>query len=201
MKRCVPQLLVCGWMILAGIHTCHAQNELGPQRGGRELQVWTSAGHGLNGIASDTGVWEAGLRYGWMLTGPHGPGILRGRFEYAVDAIPIFWVFQPAMTAYGLGLDPLALKWNFETRGRIVPYAELGGGTLFTSNQVPAGASHFNFTSGGALGMHVLRTKYNWSAEIRFMHISNGSLSPANPGINTLQLKMGLGLFTPAHKN
>jgi hypothetical protein len=201
MKRWVPQMLLCGWMILAGIRACLAQDERGPQRGGRELEAWTSGGHGLNGITSETGAWETGLRYGWVLSGSHGPRALRGRFEYAVDAIPIFWVFQPAMTVYGLGLDPLALKWNFETRRRVVPYAELGGGALFTGNQVPAGASHFNFTTGGALGMHVLRTKFNWSAEIRFTHISNGSLSPANPGINTLQLRMGIGRFTPAHKN
>ena len=44
---------------------------------------------------------------------PHLPGFLRGRFEYAVDAVPVFFVFQPANTAFGVGFDPLGLKWNF----------------------------------------------------------------------------------------
>jgi hypothetical protein len=53
-----------------------------------------------------------------------------------------------------------------------------------------------NFTTSGALGLHFLRSKYNWSAEIRFMHISNAGLADLNPGINTLQLRLGFGRFT-----
>jgi hypothetical protein len=86
----------------------------GPERGGNEVQVWTGGGHGLSGSTSDTGVWNVGVRYGWVLTNPHGPGFLRGRFEYAVDVVPVFLVFQPAGTAYGFGLNPLGLKWNME---------------------------------------------------------------------------------------
>ena len=168
----------------------------GPEKGGHELQLWTAGGHGLNGVTSDTGVWNVGVRYGWVLTNPHGPGFLSGRFEYAVDAVPIFWVFEPGRTAYGVGLNPLALKWNLATDARVVPYFELGGGTLFTNVQVPAGTSRVNFTSSAALGAHVLRGKLNWSAEVRYMHISNAGLSSRNPGINTLQLRLGIGMFT-----
>ncbi len=57
-----------------------------------------------------------------------------------------------------------------------------------------------NFTTSGALGMHVLAKKFNVSAEFRFMHISNASISSRNPGINTLQLRLGLGMFTHAKK-
>jgi len=53
----------------------------GPEGGGNELQVWTGGGHGLNGSTSDTGVWNLGVRYGWVLTDAVGPGPLRGRFE------------------------------------------------------------------------------------------------------------------------
>ena len=37
------------------------------------------------------------------------------------------------------------------------------------------------------------------SADVRFMHISNAGISSANPGINTVQLRLGVGLFTGAH--
>ena len=168
----------------------------GPEGGGHELQVWTGGGHGLNGSTSDTGVWNLGVRYGWVLTDAVGPGPLRGRFEYAVDVVPVFLLTQRNGTAYGLGLNPFALKWNFAGAHGVTPYVELGGGTLFSNTQVPPGTSRVNFTTSGALGLHFLRTKYNWSAEVRFMHISNAGLATPNPGINTIQVRLGFGRFT-----
>ena len=62
--------------------------------------------------------------------------------------------------------------------------------------QAPPGTSRVNFTTSGAIGAHFLRSKYNVSAEVRFMHISNAGLSTPNPGINTLQFRIGFGRFT-----
>ncbi len=172
-----------------------------PEDGAHELQLWTGGGHAVNGRTSDTGVWNAGLRYGWILSRPHGPGFLRGRFEYTVDAVPVSLVFQPGNTAYGVGVNPLGLKWNFATRGRVVPYLELGGGMLFTNHEVPSGTSSVNFTPGGAVGAHFLGNDHNWSVELRYMHISNAGLSRPNPGINTIQVRVGLGAFRPAKRS
>ena len=169
-----------------------------PEDGAHELQLWMGGGHAVTGKTSKTseiGVWNLGLRYGWIITRPHGPGFLKGRLEYAVDAVPLFLVFQPANTAYGVGVNPLGLKWNFATRGRAVPYLELGGGTLFTTHEVPTGTSSVNFTSGGALGMHLLGDDHNWSLELRYLHISNAGLAVPNPGINTIQVRVGVGAF------
>jgi hypothetical protein len=58
-----------------------------------------------------------------------------------------------------------------------------------------------NFTSGGAAGIHLLRSTYNWSVEVRYMHISNAGLEEPNPGINTFQVRIGLGRFTPGKKS
>jgi lipid A 3-O-deacylase len=173
-----------------------ATAQSGPASGGHELQIWTGGGHGINGSTSDTGIWNVGLRYGWILTNAVGPGPLRGRFEYAVDVVPVFLVVQSPKTTYGFGLNPFALKWNFDTHHNLAPYVDIGGGTLFTNNQVPPGTSRVNFTTSGALGVHFLRRKYNWSAEVRFMHISNAGLSTPNPGINTIQFRIGFGRFT-----
>jgi hypothetical protein len=173
-----------------------ARGQSGPEAGGHEAQLWTGGGHGLNGSTSDTGVWNVGVRYGWVLTDPIGPGPLRGRFEYAVDVVPVFLVFQGARTAYGFGLNPFALKWNFPTRRNIAPYVDIGGGTLFTNDRVPPGTSRVNFTTSGAVGVQFLRSKYNWSAEVRYMHISNAGVSTPNPGINTIQVRLGFGRFT-----
>jgi hypothetical protein len=173
-----------------------ARAQAGPVEGGHELQVWTGGGHGINGSQSGDGVWNVGFRYGLILTKPHGPGFLRGRLEYAIDAVPVFMVVQKTNTAYGVGINPFAFKWALDTRTSVVPYLELGGGTLFTNTKVPEGTSRINFTTSGASGIHFLRRKHNISAEVRFMHISNAGLATPNPGINTLQFRIGIGLFS-----
>jgi len=170
--------------------------QAGPVEGGHELQVWTGGGHGFNGSQSGDGVWNVGFRYGLILTAPHGPGFLRGRLEYAVDAVPLFLVVQKTNTAYGLGVNPFAFKWALDTRTSVVPYLEVGGGTLFTNTKVPEATSRINFTTSGAFGVHFLRNKHNISAEVRYMHISNARLATPNPGINTIQFRLGFGLFS-----
>jgi lipid A 3-O-deacylase len=170
-----------------------AQNR--PGDGGHEIEVWTGGGPSVPGGTSDTSVWNVGLRYGWILTQPHGPGFLKGRFEYVLDAMPVFMVFQRYNTAYGAGFNPLGLKWDFAARGRFEPYLELGGGTLFTNHQVPTGTSAVNFTPSAALGMHVLGDKLAYSVEVRYLHISNAGLSSPNPGINTVEVRVGVGKF------
>jgi hypothetical protein len=198
MKAIGMLFFFCGLLLASFASPVRAQD--GPETDGNEIELWTTGGHGTNGITQHTGVWTAGFRYGWVITAPRGPGFLRGRFEYAVDAVPVFVVFQPTNTAYGAAVDPVGLIWDFDTHGRVVPYIELGGGGLFTNTQVPAGTSRINFTTAGAVGVHFLAGKVNWTADVRFMHISNAGLQALNPGINTVQLRLGLGWFThPRH--
>lgn len=176
---------------------CVAQ--IGPEQGGNELLVWAGGGHSVSGGRGNTGALNAGIRYGWILTGAHLPSFLRGRFEYAVDGVPLFLVFQPANTTYGAGFDPLVLKWNFERHGRLSPYLELTGGTLFTNHDVPTGTNTVNFTDQAALGVHILGERHNVSLELRYMHISNAGLATPNPGVNTVQVRLGLGKFFSKH--
>ncbi len=185
-KTVLIVLLLCAW--------CGFAQEK-PGDGDREIQLWTGGGHSVAGGTNATGVWNAGLRYGWIITRPHGPGFLKGRLEYAVDGVPLFMVFQPQNTAFGVGVNPFNAKWNFATRGHVMPYFELSGGTLFTNHDVPAFTSRVNFTSGAALGMHFVGDERTWSVEVRYMHISNAGLGDLNPGINTVQVRLGIGKF------
>jgi len=186
-KRFIAVALVC----LSSV----AWAQMRPEDGGQEFQVWTGGGYSVPGGTADTGVWNVGVRYGWILTRPHGPGFLNGRFEYVLDAVPVFMIFQRYNTAYGAGFSPLGLKWDFAARGRIEPYLELNGGALFTNHEVPTGTSDVNFTDAAALGMHLLGEKHAFSVEVRYMHISNAGLSSPNPGINTVQVRVGIGKF------
>lgn len=166
-----------------------------PQKGSTEIQIWTGAGHSAINGTDHTGLWNAGLRYGVVLTDAHGPGFVRGRLEYAVDAVPLNLIFQPSGVVYGVGVNPFAFKWILDTSGRVAPYFDFGGGVLFTRRDVPPGVTNINFTSGVALGANVGHGKAHWSLEIRWLHISDAGLTSYNPGINTIQLRAGLGWF------
>ena len=166
-----------------------------PENSSRELQIWTGGGHGINGSTSDTGMWNLGLRYGLILTSPHGPGFLKGQLEYAFDVVPVWVLTQKTNTAYGGGVNPFVFKWILSEPKKVKPFFEIEGGTLFTNTKAPENTSQVNFTTSGALGMHILGEKHNWSAEVRFMHISNAGMTTPNPGINTIQVRIGWGIF------
>jgi hypothetical protein len=175
--------------------TIPAYSQAAPEEGSNEVQVWAGGGHSVPGGTQHTEAFDAGVRYGRVLTGEHWPWILRGRFEYAVDLVPVYLIFQPANTAYGWGFNPLGLKWNFVRRGRFSPYLELGGGALFSSKEIPTYTNTVNFTPSAALGTHILGEKYNWSVDVRYLHISNAGLGDYNPGLNTVQVRLGVGRF------
>jgi Lipid A 3-O-deacylase (PagL) len=186
-------LFVAAIVLLAG--AAAGQAPAGPERGGNEMQVWAGGGHSVAGGTSSTEAFNAGGTFGWVITGPHWPWLLRGRFEYTVSVVPVYLIFQPTNTAYGAGFDPLGLKWDFVRRGRLSPYLELTGGTLFSRKDIPTYTNTVNFTPSAAFGTHILGEKYNWSVEVRYLHISNAGLATYNPGLNTVQVRLGFGRF------
>ena len=193
MKNVLATLLMCCCSL--------AMAQTRPEDGGHQVEVWTGGGHSVPGGTSNTGVWNLGASFGWILTRPHGPSFLKGRFEYLVDVVPLFVVFQPGETAYGAGFDPLNLRWNFACRSKLAPYFELSGGPLFTNRDVPNGTNTVNFMSSAALGTHFLGDTRHWTVEVRYMHISNAGLAVANPGLNTVQVRLGIGKFFGSGKD
>ena len=138
-----------------------------PQAGSHEMGLWAGGGHSAPGGTKDTGIFDIGARYGWVLTNPHGPGFLKGSFEYAVDAIPMYLVMNHG-TTYGGGFNPLVLKWNFGESKRAAPFVELAGGTLFSTSEVPRFTSAVNFRSGAALGVQIFGRRVNGVVAVRY---------------------------------
>ena len=163
-----------------------ASAQVGPQQGGSEIQVWTAGGHSVSGGRGSTGIFDVGLRYGWVLLDSHGPSFLRGRFEYAIDAVPMYLIFQPRNTAYGIGVNPLNLKWNFRAAWPVVPYAELSGGLLFTNHDVPPHFKH-NFTPSAALGFHYLGDRVRLDIRGPISAYFRRRTEPVESGVNTFR--------------
>jgi lipid A 3-O-deacylase len=194
-KKTVSAVVVLAMLAIVSASRAVAQEVASPENSSRELQIWTGGGGAINGGAQGTGVWNLGLRYGLILTAPHGPGILKGQLEYAFDVVPVWVIAQKTNTAYGGSVDPFAFKWIFDKPKKVKPFFQIEGGVLFTNTKVPEGASQINFTTSGGIGAHFLGKKHNFSAEVRFQHISDASMTNYNPGINTIQLRIGFGEF------
>ncbi len=169
---------------------------------------------------------SAGVHGGKVLTHPALPGILRGQFEYAAELFPLWQSYTPAPhlepadfivdgqvntttvpfgggTFTGVSVTPIILRWNFESRGRLVPWAQGAGGLIWTNHKYPpdylvehgdsGGTSVFNFTPQFGVGFnYFVRPKQSISFAANAIHISSASLGDRNPGVNaSVQFELG----------
>ena len=81
----------------------------------------------------------------------------------------------------------------------LVPFAEITGGALWTTQDVPFGTNNFNFSPQGGFGVHFLRgadKKQAVTLAGKFLHISNAGIADANSGINaSIQFELGYTWF------
>ena len=162
--------------------------------------------------------WNAGFFGGHMIHGYHGRGLLRRRGELMLEVMP-FWLahyprqdlvahvslhnstvssgyFGP-INMYGASVTPLLYRWNFQRHpgSRNLPWAQVGGGLLWTNHKFPntGDTSVFNFTPqvGFGLNTHV-RSHQTLDFGLKVIHISNAGLGDNDPGINySLQFAAG----------
>jgi hypothetical protein len=159
-------------------------------RGATEASVGVSAAHGITLLESQGGDRYATAQIAWgrILTDARGPGRLRGRFEWSVEATPILAQWRGGH-AVGLGVTPLAWRWNIERSGRVRPFVDVGGGALWTTEPLPAGTTGSNFTSHAGVGVRMLGPRGSgWLVSYRLHHISNGNRLRRNPGVNAHML-------------
>jgi lipid A 3-O-deacylase len=159
---------------------------------------------------------NAGIRLGKVLTGPGGPGILSGQFEYAVEVIPYWQAFTPRQTyplittnppsirqvttggTYsGVSLTPIILRWNLVHGKRLMPWMQAAGGLIWTNHKFPPnglrGTSVWNFEPQFGVGIHYfLKPDQAFTFAANAVHISSASLGDSNPGVNaTVQFQVG----------
>lgn len=162
-------------------------------RGTRELEFFAQGGHSVSGGRTDIGLFNAGFRFGFALFNL-GPGSV----EHELEAIPVYYIAQPGKNAYGVSFTPFDIKYNFTRNStRPMPFVELGGGVLFSNNDVPFGTNKVNFTPQAAVGVHLPFGNHGFhvTLAVKYVHISNAGLASPNPGINSVQVRLGVGKF------
>lgn len=141
---------------------------------------------------------DATARFGWMLTDPKGPSILRGNFEALVELFGGGFVRGPADMLAGASV---LLRYNYvQPNARFVPYVQVGLGGAYSdaSKEYPQrelGAPvSFNLQAG--FGARYLCTdKVSIFLEVDYRHLSNASLADRNVGLNSGGFWSGLGFM------
>ncbi|MGD9903188.1 MAG: acyloxyacyl hydrolase [Vicinamibacterales bacterium] len=136
------------------------------------------------------------VAWGRVLTDERGPRWMRGRFEWVIEAVPYFAEWAES-DARGGGIVPLGWRWNLAARGRWHPFAEVGGGALWTTAAVPAGTTATNFTTHAGAGVRWLGGRSGVIVGYRLHHISNGNRVARNPGVNAHMLIVGWTRVVP----
>ena len=140
-----------------------------------EFGPLVQGGFGITEHRDDFKFFMAGAHLGKVLTGPVGPGFLRGDFEYAVEAFPFWQSYTPTFqrancvavpfvpgdvtcspsftvggTYTGVSITPIILRWNFEGTRRVSFWAQAAGGVLWTNHKYPAfGGPPYNLQNDG----------------------------------------------------
>jgi hypothetical protein len=159
-----------------------------------DFGVLTSGGTGLIDRTNVQFI-RAGVRVGRVMTGELGSGFARGTFEVDSEIMPVDIVLWGGYKdVYGIGVNPLVMKWNFTRGKKAIPYFLAQGGMLWSTDNVPPGnTSKINFTSGAGIGLNYFLKpgrSVNW--DVRATHLSNASLGSHNPGVNSsLQFSVG----------
>ena len=137
------------------------------------------------------------VSWGRELTRGGGPGVLRGRFVWAVEAMPLFAQTSPGRV-YGAGIAPVVWRWNFVPRPRWSAFAELAMGGLWTSAPIPEEGSGANFTAHWGAGVRIrASSRQSVIVAYRFQHISNGNQIASNPGVNSHLVLAGWAYARP----
>lgn len=127
-----------------------------------EIGAIVQGGKGITDNRDDFKFLMAGVHAGKTLTYDHGPGLLRGSFEYAVEAFPFWQSYTPKFqranciatpvpelidcsprftvggTYTGTSVTPIILRWNFSGTRRVTPWVQAAGGLLWTNHKYPA---------------------------------------------------------------
>lgn len=97
-------------------------------------------------------------------------------------------------SAFGVGMLPLAFRWQTVGDRRLGLIADIDGGGVWFSHRVPVtDGTYFNFAARGGIDATYRVAPRTWlSAGYRHIHLSNGGTGAVNPGIDAPLIAFGL---------
>jgi hypothetical protein len=163
----------------------------------------------LIGKTPDARFGNIALRYGRVLASNESVA-----FQWTIDAVPVaifsvkrftftqtspgtFTLTSTRDQAYGAGVSPIGLKFNFRPQRKVQPFASTTGGFIYFGEDVPVpGAARFNFTFDFSGGIQVVNSSRRaFMVGYKYQHISNGYHSPINPGVDLQMIYAGFSIF------
>ncbi len=165
------------------------------KKGTMEWAITSGGGFSVAGGVQNISYWMLNGRWGIILTSDLCGGPFRGNLQYSVEIVPVMIVSQNS-NVYAAGFSPLQLRYNFTATRQVMPFFEIGGFALPSTEKIPEKTSHFNFLTFGGFGFHKLvGSNKSLQFGMRYQHISNAGIVDYNPGINSLFLYAGFSLF------
>jgi len=138
--------------------------------------------------------WDVGLRFGLLpfdTVGNSSP--FYGSLEIGLE--PLYQRYVEPQRRFWVGLAAV-LRYHLLALGRVVPYAELGGGAGGTDLNLPEIRSSFAFLIFGGAGASVFITDRAAAyAGYRWQHVSNGNTSRPNRGFESNVAVVGFSFF------
>ena len=134
------------------------------------------------------------LQAGWIFTDPVAESHWwRGNWELLGSAFGGEQFYKH--DAYLTGLTA-ALRYNFATGTRLIPFFGGGGGPSYTDIGPPDLGSRFEFNLNADLGFHwFFREDLAATAQYRWLHLSNAGIQSPNQGVNCNFVLVGLNWF------
>lgn len=145
-----------------------AQNPVGDAaKRNWEYGALVQGGNGVTDQRNDFHFLSAGVHLGRILTPELGTGVLKGNFEYAVEAFPYWQAFTPKFsrvncystptagttlagpglycsgpyttggTYTGVSVTPIILRWNLTHGKNWMPWVQGAGGLVWTNHKFP----------------------------------------------------------------
>jgi len=140
--------------------------------------------------------YDAGVRFSLLpLDTMAKSSFLYGALEVGLE--PLYQHYTTPKQAFWAGLAAV-LRYHFLGLGRVVPYAELGGGAGGTDLDVREINSTFAFLVFGGLGASIfVSNKTAFYVGYRYQHVSNGNTSQPNRGFESNVGVAGISFFFP----
>jgi len=140
--------------------------------------------------------YDAGVRFSLLpLDTMAKSSFLYGALEVGLE--PLYQHYTTPKQAFWAGLAAV-LRYHFLGLGRVVPYAELGGGAGGTDLEVREINSTLAFLVFGGLGASIfVSNKTAFYVGYRYQHVSNGNTSQPNRGFESNVGVAGISFFFP----